>query len=239
LEKPKILLVDDVNLILELEKSFVKHLAVDVLVARNGEEALDVVRRTRPDLIFMDLNMPVMDGSTCCSILKVDPVLRVIPVIMVTTAGRPEDEELCRKAGCDDFVTKPINGATFLERTRAFLANFERRRQRMPYTITVEFLKDGELKTGQTADISSGGLFMATQDGEAPTDPVYLSFPLPGKDTLPIMAKGRVAWENHPEHPRKADYPPGFGIEFTGIDPFAASFIEAFIEGTRLQSEKD
>ena len=237
MERPKILLVDDVNLILELEKSFVKHLAVDILVARNGEEALDVIRQNRPDLIFMDLNMPVMDGSACCSILKIDPEFSSIPIVMVTTAGRPEDEELCRKAGCDDFVTKPINGATFLEKTRAFLANFERRRQRMPYTITVEFLKDGELKTGQTADISSGGLFMATPDGEAPTDPVYLSFPLPGKDTLPIMAKGRVAWENTADNPRKTDYPPGFGIEFTSIDPFAASFIEAFIEGTKLKPD--
>src|ERR1039457_2919395 len=84
---PKILLVDDTKLFLKLEQEYLKHLAVTVLTAENGIEALEIARSQNPDLIFMDINMPVMDGVSCCAAIKADPGLRSIPVVMVTTKG--------------------------------------------------------------------------------------------------------------------------------------------------------
>lgn len=235
--KKKVLLVDDVQLIIELEKAFLKGLPVDILVARNGAEALEVARAESPDLIYLDLNMPVMDGVTCCGLLKSDPATMGIPVIMVTTAGSPEEQQRCRSAGCDEYVTKPINGKIFLEKGRACLADFERRRRRYGHATDVEFLQNGELRHGVTADISSGGVFVAAPGDSFPDDPVDLSFRLSGEQkSLLVAARGRVAWENSPENPVKPDYPAGFGVEFTSIEPEAVTGIEAFFEGS---PEKD
>lgn len=229
--KKKVLLVDDVNLILELEKAFLKGLPVDILVARNGAEALETVKREHPDLIYLDLNMPVMDGPTCCRALKADPQTRSIPVIMVTTAGRQEDELLCHAAGCDDYITKPINGKIFLEKGRACLADFERRRHRYNYSTDIEFLKNGEPRYGVTADISRGGLFIAVPHDAMPDDPIDLSFSLPVEDeNILVAARARIAWENRPGNLRKPAYPAGVGVEFTNIDPDKVAMIEKFFE---------
>lgn len=237
MSKKKVLLVDDVNLILELEKAFLKGLPVDILIARNGAEALEIVRREHPDLIYLDLNMPVMDGPTCCRVLKADPQTKDIPVIMVTTAGRQEDELLCHAAGCDDYITKPINGKIFLEKGRACLADFERRRRRYHYSTDIEFLKNGEPRYGVTADISKGGLFIAVAKDAMPDDPIDLSFTLPlGNDNVLVAARARIAWENRPENLKKPGYPAGVGVEFTNIDPDKVALIEKFFE-TELKKE--
>ena len=231
MSRKKVLLVDDVNLILELEKAFLKGLPVDILVARNGAEALAIVKREAPDLIYLDLNMPVMDGPACCRALKSDPETKGIPVIMVTTAGRDEDQLLCRSAGCDDFVTKPINNKLFLEKGRACLAGFERRRQRYSFTADVQFLNNGEPGYGVSADISKGGIFIALPQYNLPDDPVDLSFTLPvGGGNVLVTARGRVAWENHPDTPIKPAFPAGVGIEFTDIDPSITQLIESFLD---------
>lgn len=238
MSRKKVLLVDDVNLLLELEKAFLKGLPVDVLVARNGAEALVLVKQTPPDLIYLDLNMPVMDGLTCCKALKSDPQTCDIPVIMVTTAGREEDEALCRDAGCDDYITKPINGKIFLEKGRKCLADFERRRLRFRYVTDVEFLKDGEPKSGRTEDISKGGLFIAIPPDVMPDDPVDLSFSLPlGDETVVVAARARVAWENRGDIRLKPTYPAGIGVEFTDIDNEAVAKIEKFFHEVLTQED--
>lgn len=230
--RKKVLLVDDVHLILELEKAFLKGLPVDILVAHNGAEALDIVKREHPDLIYLDLNMPVMDGPACCRALKADPATKSIPVIMVTTAGREEDHLLCRAAGCDDFVTKPINNKLFLDKGRACLADFERRRQRYSFVTDVQFLKNGEPRTGMTADISKGGIFIAVSDNTLPDDPIDLSFTLPLKGTsVLVAARGRIAWENRAGDLKKPCYPAGVGVAFTDIDPAIVVMIENVLEG--------
>lgn len=229
--RKKVLLVDDVQLIIELEKAFLKGLPVDILVARNGEQALETAKRESPDLVYMDLNMPVMDGPTCCRILKADPATCGIPIIMVTTAGSVQDELLCRASGCDDYITKPINGKLFLEKGRKCIADFERRRRRYAHATDVAFLQNGEPRCGVTADISRGGLYIATPNDGIPDDPVDLSFTLASDDTnLLVAARGRVAWENSPANPKKSDYPPGFGVEFTTIEPEVVALIEEFFK---------
>jgi hypothetical protein len=150
---------------------------------------------------------------------------------MVTTAGRDEDQLLCRSAGCDDYVTKPINNKIFLEKGRACLADFERRRRRYSFTTDVQFLKQGEPRYGVTADISNGGIFIALLHDNMPDDPIDLSFTLPiGGNNVLVAARGRVVWENRADSPIKPAYPAGLGIEFTDIDPSIVSLIENFFE---------
>src|SRR5262245_38663810 len=101
--KKKILLVDDTLTVTALEKIILGS-GYDFIEARNGQEALDQARSHRPDLILMDINMPVKNGIEGLRDLKADQVTAHIPVIIVSTLGEEQSVVLCRSLGCADFV---------------------------------------------------------------------------------------------------------------------------------------
>ncbi|HET6418584.1 MAG TPA: response regulator [Geobacteraceae bacterium] len=227
---PKILLVDDTRLFLELEKSFLKLSPVHVLTATNGIDALEICRNERPDLIYMDLHMPQMDGALCCAVLKGDPALRSIPVIMVTSAGKDEDVRLCSEAGCDDFLTKPVNRKEFLEKGRRFLNRIDRREIRVECRTPVKFKAHNVHFSGVSADISSGGIFVAADIDIEPKTAVELAFEIP-ETGCPLQGiRGKVAWRNCAKSLSKPDLPPGFGVEFIELPKEAAEIINSFVE---------
>ena len=89
--------------------------------AENGEEALAAVAKDRPDLILMDIQLPVMDGYEATRRIKADPSLRSIPVIAVTSYALSGDEVKPRAAGCNDFVPKPFSPRQLLAKIRQYL----------------------------------------------------------------------------------------------------------------------
>ena len=89
--------------------------------AENGKEALVAVAKDRPDLILMDIQLPVMDGYEVTRRIKADPSLSSIPVIAVTSYALSGDEEKARAAGCDDFVPKPFSPRQLLAKIRQYL----------------------------------------------------------------------------------------------------------------------
>jgi two-component system cell cycle response regulator DivK len=93
----------------------------EVTEAENGEEALAAVAKQRPDLILMDIQLPVMDGYEATRRIKADPALRTIPIIAVTSYALSGDEEKARAAGCDDFVPKPYSPRQLLAKIRKYL----------------------------------------------------------------------------------------------------------------------
>jgi twitching motility two-component system response regulator PilH len=105
--RKKILLVDDTVTITALEKLLLGR-DFDYLEARNGEEAFARARAESPDLILMDLNMPVKNGIEGLRSLKADPATAHIPVVIVTTRSELDAVALCRALGCAAFLTKPI-----------------------------------------------------------------------------------------------------------------------------------
>jgi CheY-like chemotaxis protein len=231
----RVLLVDDVRLILELEKSFLRFTPMTISTATNGEEALQCMRADCPELVFLDLHMPKMDGAACCRQIKADPALRQVPVVMVTNAGRPEDEAICRAAGCDDIITKPLDRREFLAKGRHFLPQVDRREPRTACEVPVSYLKDGQPGMGKTVDISAGGIYMATDGKICEESIVAISFALPGAETRPIMVRGRVAWCNgpHANGSRKPHLPTGVGIEFVDLAETVRESIRLFVLGRR------
>ncbi len=226
----KVLLVDDVKLFIELEKSFLAGSDVTILTAGDGEEALEIVRRERPDLIFLDLHMPKMNGVACCTAIKSDPDLLFIPVIMVTTAGREEEIELCNKAGCDDYLTKPVERSAFLEKARSFLPEIERREARFPLQTPALFRDSKGVCTAAVADISNGGIYLSSDYPVTQNDTMELAFFLPGRDVGVISITGRVAWLNSGKTRKKWDMPVGFGLEYTTISDDARRAIQELID---------
>jgi two-component system cell cycle response regulator len=230
---PKILLVDDTKLFIELEKNFLKHSPVHVLTASSGEEALEIARREQPDLIFMDINMPGMGGLACCSTLKADVMLSSIPVIMVSSCGKEEDLEACTKAGCNDFLSKPIDRRLFLEKARSFLATINRRDIRVAYEAPVTFTLDGVSRSGFSVDLSNGGVYVTEVRPVEEKRAVTLAIKLPNATDRSINVQGIVAWANGQGKRRKVSLPPGFGVEFTKISEEDTMAIKAYVEGTR------
>jgi two-component system cell cycle response regulator DivK len=94
----------------------------EVIEAEDGEQALAAVAKQRPDLILMDIQLPVLDGYEATRRIKADQSLCSIPIIAVTSYALSGDEEKARAAGCDDFVPKPYSPRQLLAKIRQYLA---------------------------------------------------------------------------------------------------------------------
>ncbi|HDL17955.1 MAG TPA: diguanylate cyclase [Bacteroidetes bacterium] len=119
--KPKILVVDDVPLNVELLRTYLNTAGYLVFEAGNGEKALEMVAQKKPDLLLLDIMMPKMNGFEVCKRLKSDPKTRFIPIVMVTALQSVEDKVQGIEAGADDFITKPFNKMELLARVRSLL----------------------------------------------------------------------------------------------------------------------
>ncbi|MCX7114627.1 MAG: diguanylate cyclase [Gammaproteobacteria bacterium] len=117
---PRLLIVDDqpVNIYLMCE---VFPSNYEIFIAMNGKQALEICEKSLPDLILLDIVMPEMDGLTLCQLFKKQAAMRDIPIIFVTALQSNEEENACWEAGGVDFVTKPINPLTLLNRVNAHL----------------------------------------------------------------------------------------------------------------------
>jgi two-component system, cell cycle response regulator DivK len=93
----------------------------EITEAENGEEALAAIAKERPDLILMDIQLPVMDGYAATRLIKNDPALKSIPVIAVTSYALSGEEKKAREAGCDDYVPKPYSPRQLLAKIREYL----------------------------------------------------------------------------------------------------------------------
>jgi len=121
MSRKKILIVDDTDFNRDLVVQLLED-DFDTVIAENGEEALQKTEIERPDLILMDLGMPVMDGWEATRILKANDNLKHIPIIAVTSHAMVGDEIEARKAGCDDYLPKPIDEDLLLRKIRKYLS---------------------------------------------------------------------------------------------------------------------
>jgi two-component system cell cycle response regulator DivK len=118
---PTILVVDDNATNLKLACYVLESEGYRVLRAGNASEAMSVVAQSRPDLILMDIQMPGMDGLAMTRILKADPTLSSIRIVALTSFAMTGDEHRARTAGCDGYITKPIDAPKFPFQVTAFL----------------------------------------------------------------------------------------------------------------------
>ena len=120
MEKKTILVVDDTDwnrdlLVQLLEEDYT------VLQAVDGEQGVKMTQEEKPDLILMDLGMPVMDGWEATRRIKANDALKQIPIIAVTSHAMVGDEIDARKAGCDDYLPKPIDEDLLMQKIKKFL----------------------------------------------------------------------------------------------------------------------
>lgn len=117
----RILIVDDSLTAIMLQKILLTRGPYDVLTARDGLEGVARAVSDQPDLVLLDVVMPRMDGFAACRELKRRAETRRIPVVLVTTRGDAHEMEQGFAAGCDDYVTKPLDGPEFLAKLESLL----------------------------------------------------------------------------------------------------------------------
>ncbi|GEM_PF-88775 len=103
-----ILLVEDNEMNRDMLSRRLERRGYVVICAMDGQQGVELARRSPPDLILMDMSLPVLDGWQATRLIKEDPVTRHIPVIALTAHAMAEDERKARESGCDDYDTKPV-----------------------------------------------------------------------------------------------------------------------------------
>lgn len=117
----KILLVEDNEMNRDMLSRRLERRGYGVLIATDGEEGVLLARKEKPDLILMDMSLPVLDGWEATRRIKAEGETRHIPVIALTAHAMTTDEQRAREAGCDDFDTKPIELARLLSKIEKLL----------------------------------------------------------------------------------------------------------------------
>ena len=117
----KILLVEDNEMNRDMLSRRLERRGFEIVIARDGKEGLEKANSDRPDLILLDMSLPVMDGWEAASILKRQPETAAIPIIALTAHAMSGDRERALEVGCDDYDVKPIEFERLLEKMRALL----------------------------------------------------------------------------------------------------------------------
>jgi CheY-like chemotaxis protein len=118
----KILLVEDNEMNRDMLSRRLVRSGYEVTIAVNGQEGIDLASSGAPDLILMDMSLPIVDGWEATRRIKADPATASIPIIALTAHAMVQDKEKAMAAGCDDFDTKPVDLPRLLGKVEALLA---------------------------------------------------------------------------------------------------------------------
>ena len=223
----KILLVDDVKLFLELEKTILSRRNLQIFTASSGQEAIDIHKRERVDLILCDLYMPGMNGDEACRLIRSDGTLKNVAIVMVTTSASQEDIERCMKAGANDYIAKPINPTELLKKLNTYISVAMRANTRVFVRLRVEGTRgsSSEVFIGTTLNVSSSGFLIETGHTFTLGETASFSLGLPDRAGQ-IYVKGevvRIAVGTQP----KMNY---YGINLTDIKEEDKQAIEEYVK---------
>jgi CheY-like chemotaxis protein len=123
--RTKILVVDDQPDLLSTVEYRLRFAGCDVVTASNGQEGLVKAASEKPDLILLDMNMPIMSGQETLERLRADPSLKSIPVIMLTAQCEPQDIAGASALGVYDYVTKPFDFTQLMDKVRTAVGNMK------------------------------------------------------------------------------------------------------------------
>jgi CheY-like chemotaxis protein len=119
----RLLLVEDNELNRDMLSRRLGRAGFATTIAEDGEQALRKLAEERPELVLLDMNLPVIDGWTVCQRVRADAELAGTPIIALTAHAMAEDRNRALSAGCDDYATKPIDFPALLEKIRRLLAS--------------------------------------------------------------------------------------------------------------------
>jgi uncharacterized protein (TIGR02266 family) len=220
----KILLVDDVPMYVELLREPLAQRGYAPVVATSAAEARAVATAHAPRLAIVDLHMPGDPGDRLCRELLASGM----SVVVMGTGGRDDDRRRAEEAGCHLFLSKPVRPAEVLAAAERFL-RVGARQPRVPLRVEVRWEAPGAAGVGQAANVSRGGLFVATPRPPATGSPVVLEFRLPLDRAGVLRVPARVCWVRD-GRTAGADTEPGMGLAFDALAPGEQAALERFVD---------
>lgn len=121
---PKVLIVDDephIRLLLEQTLEEFEEKGVEIITASNGKQALELIKKETPDIVYLDVMMPEINGYDVCNAVKNDPALKGIYIILLTAKGQEYDKKMGDDSGADIYMTKPFNPDVIIAKTASLL----------------------------------------------------------------------------------------------------------------------
>ena len=187
-----VLIADDVQLDLDIEKTFFQRSGFQVLTAKDGEQALALAQSEVPDLIILDQVMPGESGTDVCRALRALPGASRIPVLITSVTDNPEIRELCEDARADAFIPKSEGREALLHAAATLLQVPERRSLRLTVFFLVQDVVGAKESLGKGVAISEGGMGVETTRRHDPGSEIHLRFLLPG-ERQEHKVKARIA----------------------------------------------
>ncbi|WP_246043834.1 response regulator [Geomonas edaphica] len=206
--QPTILLVDDLQMFLEIERDFFRHADVKIVTARDGVEALEAVQSHSPRVVFMDLQMPNMDGASCCKAIRATQSHGDTPVVIISSSTSEADREESFAAGCNYFLTKPAGRDRFLEIAREFIPDIDRREKRVPCCLPATLSCNGVSAPCALHDLGVEGAYLVTDLLAKAGNVIHVSFTLPDGTAVDTPCKAVWIDESGKTRPR------GIGVRF-------------------------
>ncbi len=219
-DRPTAVIVDDSEMFLMYFAVFLNRLNIDVLPVRSGEEAYNLSRVVKPDLITLDLHLPEEDGVDILKQIRQDRDIADTPVIIVS--GKAERFEECEAAGATACVGKPININSIndaLEKCRLHSGG-RRRYLRAPINKTIRFSIFGKTAEFQAINLSEGGIYLRTLEPLHPGMFVDVELPCSNGDILELP--GEIIYTKGIDKGRFM-IPPGMAIRFDDYDDAVAA----------------
>jgi CheY-like chemotaxis protein len=241
--RKKILIVDDSTSTVMFMKIVLKRMGFDVCSAPNGLEGLRRVQQDSPDLVILDLSMPVMDGRTMLKKLRENNGSADLPVVIASVDESEETLTEIARLGISAYMKKPIkldNLHAVIEEVLFSPVGAGRRCLRSPYHERVVLRSGGVSRQLLAENLSEGGIYVRKEDPLETGTPVKVTFAL-GKEGLLALA-GRVIYQRTSQEGLSTK-PPGMAIEFDEMPAYAARLLKAFIEkqlaGDLIESEDE
>lgn len=231
----KLLLADDIELLVELEKSFLQREPFELLVARNGREAYMMASLEQPDLVVLNLDLAEINGDDCCRRIKLNDELQSMPVILVVPYGDDAALHRCYEACSDDYLYRPADHQQVVQKVARFLNVPLRAEPRVQTRLSIRYGVDNQQQlTDFSVNLSSGGVFIETLDPLPIATILRMEFILPDSGRI-VHCQGKVAWINPVDKLVTSRLPPGMGIQFHGMGLDEVHAIMVYIKQVTLQ----
>jgi CheY-like chemotaxis protein len=225
-EKKNLLLVDDTELFLAMEETFLTRSDFALHTARSGLEALEVARKVQPDLVILDLHMPDLSGDQVCARLKADPDLARVPVIIATSEKNPASLARCVDGGCEAFIYKPFSKEQLVRTVQELLVIAQRQYKRVVVEIDCILKLDDEELDCTIRNLSEGGAFIVVGIPLEKGMILDMEFALPEID-YPFRPQIIVRWASSF---MRMTAQPGMGVEFLTMAEQERQIIRTVVE---------
>lgn len=226
----KLLVVDNLEFFLVLVKSLLQDHGCTILTATNAEDALEIIREEKPQLILLDQHLHQMSGDEICKELKKSPETKDIHVIILSTSKETADREKCFRAGCDEYLIKPIEQESFFNTISKYMSIVKRAYNRVPIYESVTYSHDGTEYAGHIHIIAKGGACLKGEHVMPVGAILRLEFQISKLQTK-IDVLGKVVWNSDSKEMLSESDPELYemGIQFMNLSEHAKNAIVRYI----------